>query len=64
MFGWKMRRQTIQVSIIELEKLARELDEERINLNKEMGLKIPITKKWQVNIIKKHNTSDEWEFEK
>lgn len=54
----------MQVTIQELEALAKELDEERIMLNKECGVKIPITKIWQVNIINKHDSSDEWEFEK
>lgn len=58
-----MQRQAMEISIKELRDKADELDQERKEMEEMWGEKIPITKKWLVNIVNETEESDKWKFE-
>jgi len=64
----KIKRQGLGVSIDELRELADELDKQRKEQMKELGINnidYPTIKKWLVGIINKTpECSDTWEIEK
>lgn len=61
-----MKRQGLNISIGQLTKLKQELIDEALELNKELGIPLPVDydKKWLINIINKEGLSDTWEIEK
>ena len=60
-----MQRQAMEISINDLRRKADELFRETLEIDvlKGMSFKDILKKKWQVCIINRHNTSDEWKFE-
>jgi hypothetical protein len=57
-----MKRQVIIVSIIELKKLIKQLEEENKDFEKRFGIKMK-NKKWIIGIINKEGLSDTWRIE-